>query len=88
MLLLIQKLPDDSAFKTALRDDWNIDQHLSAAVVSELRGVRGDLWAMRGQVFPFQPVESPKVRRSREEKRAEFRALHDRLSRMMRGKKS
>jgi hypothetical protein len=87
MWVLISKLPDDSAFKTALRDDWNIDQHLSAAVVTELRAMRGDLWAIhRGIPFPFKPVESPKARRKRENKRAAMRSLHDHLIGMMRKK--
>lgn len=86
MWALITKLPEDSAFKSALRDDWNIDQHLTAAVITELRGLRGDIWATRGQTFPFKPAESPKTRRQREKKRAGMRAMHDHLIGMMRKK--
>ena len=87
MLVLIRKLPVDSAFKTALRDDWNIDQHLSAAAVNELRAMRADLWMIHRQAtLPFRPVESPQARQKREQKRAGMRALHDHLIGMMRKK--
>lgn len=87
MLLLIRKLPVDSAFKCALREDWNVDQYLSAAAVNEIRAMRSDLWMIHRQAtLPFKPIESPQARLKREKKRAGMRALHDHLIGMMRRK--
>lgn len=88
MLLLIRKLPVDSAFKTALRGDWNIDQYLSAATVNELRAMRADLWMIhRKAALAYEWVESPRVQQQREKERAKVRAAHDHIGGMLRGKR-
>lgn len=87
MLILLRHLPDDSALKTAMRDDWDVNTQISAATVTELRAMRGDLSAIfRHESMPFQPVLSPGAMRERDEKRKLTRRMHDDIVAQLRGK--
>ncbi|WP_136244764.1 hypothetical protein [Mycobacterium intracellulare] len=82
MLALIKHLPEDSAFKTAARDDWPLEDHLAAATVNSINALRADM-------FPgtaYKPILAPSVARHKEAQRAQVRAAHDELITQMRGK--
>jgi hypothetical protein len=87
LLLLIQRLPEDGAFKSACRDyDWRIDAHLTTGVWNEIKALRGDLWAFLGQEsFTYKPVLPPSAVAEQEAKAQLMRDMHDDVVAQLRG---
>lgn len=79
MLVLIQQLPADSAFKMAC--DWPLQAHLDAAVVNAINALRAELVPGTG----YLPILPPSAQRELEQKRAQARAGHDQLMAQLRG---
>lgn len=81
LLVLIEHLPEDSAFKTAASGgDWPIGAQLTTGVWNEVKALRCDLANV-----PFKPVLSPGAQREREAKRDVTRAAHDEVMAQLRG---
>jgi hypothetical protein len=87
LLVLIQHLPESSAFKTAYRDgDWSLQSTLTTGMWNEIKAMRGDLWAFLGhEHLSFHPVLPPSALQQQEEKRAQVRAAHDGIMAQLRG---
>lgn len=83
LLVLLQHLPEESAFKTALRDgEWPRQDVLLAALYNELHAMRGDGY---GEGFSYRPVLSPSMERAKNEKRSIVREAHDNVIAQLRG---
>lgn len=81
--ILLQHLPEDSAFKTALRDgDWTLKELLLTAVFNQIHAMRGDGY---GEGFVYEPILSPEMQRHKDTKRAGIRAAHDDVLDQLRG---
>src|SRR6185312_9904150 len=85
LLVVLRRLPEDSEFKTALRDgDWDSETYIKAGILNELRIARVDNAAMNGHKMepvllrsPRQIVEDDQIRQAREAARDRIRAqLH------------
>ncbi|MEZ0366812.1 hypothetical protein ACAG26_24365 [Mycobacterium sp. pUA109] len=88
LLALINALPEDSAYKTARREDWGLAEQISTGVLNELKAMRGDLWALIGhERLPFKPVLTPGAQRQQRAKRDAIRAVHDDISDRLHGRK-
>lgn len=85
--MLLEHLPERSAFKTACRDgDWPLLEQLVTGVMNETKAERGDLWAFLGhETLPFKPVLSPSAQQAKAEKQAQMRAAHDHIIGQLRG---
>ena len=76
LLVLCEALPDDSAYKTARRDDdWSDEQYMRAALINEVRLLRVDQVALQGQKMEATMLESPAQRLAKEESEAENLAV-------------
>jgi hypothetical protein len=87
---LVRGLPENSAFRRALRDDdWSPDRYLLAAVLNEIRALRGDLLMMFAQeTFDYEPILSPRQVADRDDARQDARGAHDELMATLRGQKA
>lgn len=86
LLILLEHLPDDSAFKMALNQDWPRTDQLATGMWNEIKAMRGDLWAFLGhEHLPFRPVLSPAAQRDQDTKQARYRAAHDEVIAQLRG---
>jgi hypothetical protein len=77
LVAILTNLPDDSAFKSAFRDDWSEAQYMQAAVVNELRNGRSDQAAFHKHNLEAVPVKSPaqqRADRADEEYKSKIRA--------------
>ena len=80
----VENLSDTSSFRLA--QDWRLTDHLLAAIVNEIKAMRGDLWALLGkEQMTYKPILPPSSVRIEEAKRAETRAVHDQIVAQMRG---
>lgn len=88
LLVLLRYLPEDSAFKSVMREhDWPLQEHLQTGTLNEIKAMRGDLWALLGhELLPFNPVLPPSSKRARDAKRAMVRAVHDDVIAQLRGR--
>ena len=69
-----------------MAQDWPLSDHLLAAIVNELKAMRGDLWALLGkEKMAYKPILPPSSVRLEDAKRAETRAMHDQIVAQMRG---
>jgi hypothetical protein len=83
LLVLIERLPESGAFKTALRDgDWTLQEILLTAVYNQIHAMRGDGY---GEGFTFHPILSPSMERAKQEKRSVVREAHDSVIAQLRG---
>jgi hypothetical protein len=87
LLLLIERLPEDGAFKTAWRDgNWTLDRIIAKETLNDLRAFRADIRAMIAQErMPFEPILSPAEEVEGEEGRQLSRDLHDGIMAQLRG---
>ena len=87
LLILLEHLPEDSAFKTAYRDgDWPLQSQLATGALNELKAMRSDLYALIGKDhFPFKPILSPGAQQAMAAKTAEIRRSHDDVMAQLRG---
>lgn len=89
LLIYLEHLPDDSAFKKAFRNDtWTIDRYLSGAILNELRALRADLsMIFTGQRMNIDLMESPRQEGDNSALRNTSRKSHDDLMSELRGEK-
>lgn len=60
LLVLLDHLPEDSAFKTAIREgDWSFEQYISVGILNEIRLLRTDQAAINGHKMDSALIESP-----------------------------
>lgn len=87
LLVLVTKLPETSAFKTAAREhDWPLQAQLQTATVNEIKALRGDMWALIGhESMAFKPILSPAAEHAKAAERAHTRAVHDDINAQLRG---
>jgi len=87
LLLLIERLPDDGAFKRAFDgDDWDFKTKIGVATLNETRAMRADLRAMIAQdEMLYEPILSPKQHADRESAQQQSRDIHDDLMAHLRG---
>jgi hypothetical protein len=84
VLSLVSQLSEQSSFRLA--HDWPLQGHLMAALINEIRAMRGDLWALIGkEQMTYKPLLPPSSQRLEDAKRAETRAVHDQIVAQMRG---
>lgn len=68
LLVLLENLPEDSAFKRAVRNgDWGFNEYLQAGLLNEIRLLRIDQAAINGQKMDADLLESPAQIERREE---------------------
>jgi hypothetical protein len=73
--VLLEGLPEDSLFRTAMRDgDWGLDTYVQAGILNELRLLRTDQAAVNGHKMEVSFVESPAQVERREETEREREA--------------
>lgn len=86
-MILLQHLPEDSAFKVAHSDgDWPLQAQLATGAWNEIKAMRGDLWAFLGhEKLAFKPILTPSAERDQKARRAQMRAMHDEMIAQMRG---
>lgn len=76
LLALLQHLPEDAAFKRALRNgDWGFNEYMQAGVLNEIRLLRIDQAAINGQKMDAELIESP-AQLERKEEQARVVAAH------------
>jgi hypothetical protein len=85
LLVLIERLPEKGAFKTAIRDgEWTLQEQLLTAVFNQIHAMRGDAY---GEGFLFRPILSPSMQRQKDDELAAARAAHDDVIAQLRGEK-
>ena len=89
LLILLEHLPEDSAFKIAYREgDWPLQSQLATGTLNEIKAMRSDLYALIGKEhFAFKPILSPSAQRAKDAKTARIRAVHDEVIAQLRGGK-
>jgi hypothetical protein len=87
LLLLIERLPEDGAFKMALRDhDWDFKTYIAVRSLNETLAMRADLRAMIAKdEMLYEPILSPRQHEQRETAQQEYRDIHDGLMAHLRG---
>lgn len=75
LLVLLEGLPEDSLFRTAMRDgDWGLDAYVQAGILNELRLLRTDQAAVNGHKMEVSFIESPAQIERRQEAEREREA--------------
>jgi hypothetical protein len=95
LLLLIKRLPEDGAFKTAWNErlpedgaawNWPLLAQLTAGAWNEIKAMRGDLWAFLGQeTLTYKPVLQPSAVLEQEAETKAMRDMHDETMAQLRG---
>jgi hypothetical protein len=82
----ITHLPDDSAFKTALRHgDWHTERYLLMHVANELKSYRADFAAAHEAKMQPQLILSPRQQREKDEEEQQRRDVRSVIMGQLRG---